>query len=674
MDLFSLVATLGLDTSGFTSGIGAAKGIFGDFTSAITSGLKMAGDATVDFMKDVVQTGMGFDKQMSAVQAVLGREEGTVENMTRLREFALDQAKDSIFTAEETAQAYYYMGMAGWKAEEMLDGLPGVLALAAASGEDLARTSDIVTDYITAFGLKAEDVSEFVDVLAKTATDSNTDVYKMGETFKYVASLAGAAGQDYKDFAVAIGLMANRGTKGSQAGTSLRSIMSRLATDTGNARTTLEKLGVQVFDTSGNMRDFGDITNEARAAWKGLNDEQSLSYAKSIGGQYGMTGWLNIMNATQEEADELAKSFDNATGAAEDMANTRLDNLWGDLQRFNSSLNVLKQSIFDDVKGPLRDVVQFATKALDRIKAAVDRWGLEGGFKQLAVEIENAGTYLEPIFTSLGQAAAPLVDTLINTIMPRLGEAGAKIAGGLLQGFGDTLAGSTNTNSSLIGTILGGVGYSLNIVETIANWFKEGGSQGAAAAREELAASFDPTNPEYTPPDIFAWLNTGGDPTMIPDSITSALNDASDGIATAATDKIDDKGLATGKVLGAEIQRGLNSRSYSVNVKANVQYPSTTVRRHASATNVGHILNGAQVFGIDSAGVPQIGGDAGQEAVVGTSALQRMIREAVRAGNGRGANYTINIYQQPGQSEQELVRTIQRLLIQAEREGGVAAR
>ena len=269
MDLFSLKAILELDSNPFVKGLKSA----GDLMVAFASGV-------ANFGKDVVKTGMGFDQQMSAVQAVLGKTEGTMENMERLREFGLDQARTSIFTAEDTAKAYYYMGMAGWKTEQMLAGLPGVMNLAAASGEDLARVSDIVTDSITAFGLSADDVTDYVNILAQTATNSNTDVARMGETFKYVAPVAGALGFSVEDVALSIGLLASAGIKGSQAGTTLRNIFTRIATNAGATSKSLgaldiltAKLGVRFYDAAGNARDWGDVLTELRTAWKGMGEE-----------------------------------------------------------------------------------------------------------------------------------------------------------------------------------------------------------------------------------------------------------------------------------------------------------------------------------------------------------------------------------------------------------------
>ena len=201
MDLFTLSASLGLDITNFEGGINIARRLLLQFAGAV-----------VDFGQDVVETGMGFDKQMSAVQAVMGLTENTAENlatMNELREFALEQARDSIFTSEEAATAYYYMGMAGWRAEQMVAGLPGVMALAAASGEDLKMTSDMVTDSLTAFGLGAGQAAHFADVLAVTATNANTDVARMQQTFKNLAPIAGALGYSIEDVALSVGLIAN---------------------------------------------------------------------------------------------------------------------------------------------------------------------------------------------------------------------------------------------------------------------------------------------------------------------------------------------------------------------------------------------------------------------------------------------------------------------------------
>lgn len=479
MDLFTLSATLGLDVSSFTSGLSAAEGALGAFGGvggAVAKGalnlastvLPKIGGMVLDFGKDVFKTGMETEKSYAAVRAVLGEMEGTETNMQRLRELGLEQARNSIFTAKETGDAYYYMGMAGWKTEQMLAGLPGVMALAAASGEDLGRVSDIVTDSITAFGLTADDVSWYVDILAQTATNANTDVRRMGETFKYIAPIAGSLGADVDDVALSIGLLASAGIKGSMAGTSLRNIFTRLSTNAGQTNKDLgaltiltEKLGVAFWDSSGKMRDWTTIVKEARESWKGLSQEQQVYYAKQIGSQRGMAAWMTLMNATDEEIQKLEKSYENAGGAAQKMADVRLDSLEGDLVRLNSAFDVLKVSIFDDIEGPARELVQWATEALNRITDAVNENGLAGGIKQVAVELKKAGDDLAPIFESIGEMFAPAVSSLISSltedgsaIMESARKLGAALAKGALDGAAGELIGGNSKTGQIVGGIM----------------------------------------------------------------------------------------------------------------------------------------------------------------------------------------------------------------------------
>lgn len=461
MDLFELSATLGLDTNPFTSALGGVKNM-------AMKALGEIADLAVDFGKDVLKTGMGFDKQMSAVQAVLGREEGTLENMNSLRAFALDQARDSIFTAEQTAEAYYYMGMAGWKTQEMLGGLPGIMALAAASGEDLGMVSDIVTDSLTAFGWEANRASEFADILAQAATNSNTDVKRMGETFKYIAPIAGSLGVEVEDVALSIGLLASQGIKGSMAGTALRNILVRLSTNAGQTNKDLgaltiltEKLGVQFWDSSGKMRDFSDIIREARVSWQGLTQEEQTYYAKQIGSQRGMAAWMALMNAAEEDVNQLAYAFANAEGAAQSMADVKLDNLWGDIQMFNSSLDVLKVALFDDVKSPLRDIVQYGTDALDRIRDAILEDGLIGGIRQLGTELRNFGKEYKDEFKALGEAIMPVLHEFINTVTPAFLDMATSLGSSFGSGVFEGLKASISDN--WLSFIFGDVGPGLGL-------------------------------------------------------------------------------------------------------------------------------------------------------------------------------------------------------------------
>lgn len=615
----------------------------------------MAGfaDAVVGFGKDVIQTGMGFDRQMSSVQAVLGSTEGTMENMERLRTFALKQARDSIFTAEQTGQAYYYMGMAGWKTEQMMAGLPGIMSLAAASGEDLGRVSDIVTDSITAFGLTADDVTGYVDVLAATVTNSNTDVQQLGNAFKYAGSVAGGLGADVDDVALSLGLMANAGVKSSQAGTSMRSMFTRLANDTSDARKTMEKLGTTIFDSEGNMRDWGDIITEARAGWKGLTQEQQAQYATTIAGQRGMTGFMAIMNATDEEFIKLERSIAEANGTAQEMADVKLDNLWGDTVRFNSALDILKVAIYDDVKGPMRELVQYGTGALNRITTVINEQGLAGGIRQLGFEITGFSKKLAPVLESLGAALAPLVTSLIKNVAPGLKDSaitlGKSLAAGMAEGFGDTPIGRLFGFSGGDHSVGSLTSMSLATPEpTGAVTMEVGGIEVSAA---DIQAAIDAAQPSAN-----GYMVTIGDIEMSIDNAedlkqelggTTGTEVGSE-IATeigSEVSSVDSSGLSTalgtagptaGAAIASDIQSSLSATSFIINVAANVLgLPSggggggDQTEHHAKSMYGGTILRGATLFGMNAKGQPMVGGEVGPEAIVGVNSLHNMIQSSV---------------------------------------------
>lgn len=265
----------------------------------------------------ITAVSVDFEKSMANVQAISG---ATTVDMEKLSAKAREMGKATVYSASESADALGYMALAGWKTDDMLEGLPGILNLAAAGNTDLAQTSDIVTDGLTAFGMAAKDSTRFADVMAATMSNSNTTVEMLGESFKYVAPLAGTLGQSIEDTSLALGLMANAGIKSSQAGTSLRQMLSRLSTNTGDARTNLEALGVQVFNSDGTMRSLKDIILETQNAFKGLSEAQQTELAKSIAGQTGMSGFLALVNATKEDTNKLAKAIDNSSGSAQNMA------------------------------------------------------------------------------------------------------------------------------------------------------------------------------------------------------------------------------------------------------------------------------------------------------------------------------------------------------------------
>lgn len=325
-----------------------------------------------EFGKSVVQSGIDFSSSLSNVQALSG---ATTEEMTQLEESARKLGSSTIYSATDVSDAFGYMALAGWDAEEMMQGVDGVLNLAAASNMDLAQASDIVTDYLTAFGLEAKDAGGFVDQMAYAMSNSNTDVAQLGEAYKNVAATASSLGYSVEDTTAVLMTMADAGVKGGEAGTGLSAIMTRLATDTKSCASDLEEYGVHVYDAEGNMNDLGSILEGCRGVWNDLSTEEQAAMAKSIAGQSHYSQFATIMAGLQEGADGASSSFrENANAleevksasqegksAAEDMANTMQDNLGGDLANLTSAIDEFKLKIFDGIENPMRDIVQFIT-------------------------------------------------------------------------------------------------------------------------------------------------------------------------------------------------------------------------------------------------------------------------------------------------------------------------
>ena len=321
--------------------------------SAVVGGIGVAG----------LKTAADFEEAMSSVKAISG---ATGDDFQKLKEKAEYMGATTKFTATESANAMYYMALAGWKTQDMLDGLEGIMYLAAASGEDLAMVSDIVTDGLTALGYAADQSTHYADVFAKTVTNSNSTVETLGEAMKYVGPIAGALNISVEDTATALGLMANAGVKSSQAGTSLRGILQRLATNTSGARDEMESLGVKIFDQNGKMRDFGDIMNDARIKLSKLTDQQKTSLAKTVAGTTAMSGFLAIVNSSDADFEKLTNAINDCDGAAKKMSEIMIDNAKGQLTIIKSQLEgiaiQLSQYVFPFIKSILSLIQTLLTK------------------------------------------------------------------------------------------------------------------------------------------------------------------------------------------------------------------------------------------------------------------------------------------------------------------------
>lgn len=337
--------------------------------------------------------GASFESQMSTVQAI---SQASESEMARLKALAKQMGIETKFSATEAGQGLEYMAMAGWDVDSMLAGLPGIMNLAAASEEDLGQVSDIVTDAMTAFNLEASRSAEFADVLAQASARSNTDVAMMGQTFKYVAPVAGALGFSIQDTATAIGLMANAGIKGEQAGTSLRAIFSRIVKPTAEVASAMERIGLSVTNSDGSMRSLDEILRDLRAGFSGLSESERASTAASLAGQEAMSGMLALVNASDEDYEKLSDSIYHAKGAAEEMAGVRMDNLKGDVTLLKSSAEGAGIAIYEGLSEPLREGVQTGTEWLNSFTESV-----EENLPTIRREVKSAGSvlmgFVEPV-------------------------------------------------------------------------------------------------------------------------------------------------------------------------------------------------------------------------------------------------------------------------------------
>ena len=359
------------------------------------AGKKMMGVTTVIGGVGVaaVKTAADFDSAMSQVAAVSG---ATGKDFDALRSKAREMGSKTKFSATEAAEAMNYMAMAGWKTEDMLGGIEGVMNLAAASGEDLATTSDIVTDALTAFGLSAKDSGHFADILAAASSNANTNVSMMGETFKYCAPIAGALGFSAEDTAKAIGLMANAGIKSSQAGTALRTIMNNLAGDVKISGKAIGDVTIATTNADGSMRDLSDILADCRSAFGNLTESEKAQAAESLVGKNAMSGFLALMNAGEGDIEKLSSAIDNCDGSAEKMAMTMQDNLAGQLTILKSQLQELAISFGDILMPAIRSIVSKLQGFVDKLN------GMDEGTKRTIVTIALLVASIGPLLIIIG--------------------------------------------------------------------------------------------------------------------------------------------------------------------------------------------------------------------------------------------------------------------------------
>lgn len=336
----------------------------GDSITNAGKQISVASAAVTGLGVAAVKTAADFDSAMANVAAISG---ATGDDLQALRDKAREMGEKTKFSASEAADAMSYMAMAGWKTGDMLSGIEGIMNLAAASGEDLATTSDIVTDALTAFGLTAEDSAHFADILAAASSNANTNVSMMGETFKYCAPVAGALGYSAEDVAEAIGLMGNAGIKSTQAGTALRTMMTKLQGELKLSGEALGEVTIQTANADGSMRELSDILADCRTAFSKMSESEAAAAAETLVGKNAMSGFLALMNSAPGDIDKLRNAIENCDGSAEDMAAIMQDNLNGQLTILKSQLEELAISFGEMLMPVIRKVVTAVQGFVDKL-------------------------------------------------------------------------------------------------------------------------------------------------------------------------------------------------------------------------------------------------------------------------------------------------------------------
>lgn len=314
-----------------------------------------------------------FEAMMSQVKAISGATGQAFDDLTAK---AQEMGATTKFTATESAEAFNYMAMAGWKPQQMIDGISGIMSLAAASGEDLGTTSDIVTDAITAFGLTAGDAGHFADVLAQASANANTDVSMLGESFKYVAPVAGAMQYSIEDTSLALGLMASANVKGSMSGTALKTSIANMVKPTNDMAEAMDKYGISITDGEGNLKSLKGVIDNVRGSLGGLSRDEQTAVASTIFGKEAMAGMLAIVNASEEDYNKLSNAIYNANDAAEGMADTMLDNLKGSFTLMQSAIegteNAFGKRLSPYLRGIAGGITDMMPEITDGINAVMD--------------------------------------------------------------------------------------------------------------------------------------------------------------------------------------------------------------------------------------------------------------------------------------------------------------
>lgn len=511
-----VVVDTDLDSSGFEAGLSKLGSLASTGLKATTAAITAVGSGLLAMAGYAVKAGSDFEAAMSQVEAISGASSQTVKTasgemvngLDAITEKAKEMGATTKFSATESAEALNYMAMAGWDAQSMYEGLPGIMNLAAASGENLATTSDIVTDALTAFGMTASDSGHFADVLAQASASANTNVSLLGESFKYVAPLCGTLNYSAEDAAIALGLMANAGIKGSQAGTALKTALANLSAPTDKQAAMMDKLGISLQNSDGSMKSLREVMKDLRTSFKDLDEAEQTAAASTIFGKEAMSGMLNIINASDKDFDNLTAAIDDCGGAAEEMAAIMNDNLQGDLVILQSGIEGLGIAVYEKLQVPLRDCAQKGQEYIQQLTDAFNAGGFDGMVSQLGSIFADATSEIVAATPQVVSAAVSVIQSFISGLssaMPGITASAAEIGTELIVGILEIIPQALSFGSDFVINLAQGIEQQLPVIGT-----------AALNCVEELLTGITTNAPELLEAGISLLQN-------LADGITSAL-------------------------------------------------------------------------------------------------------------------------------------------------------
>lgn len=472
-----------------TSKIEAAKKKLENIGGKLTSGgmaLTAAGAGVLGAIGLPVKTAADFEATMSKVAAITG---ASASEMKELTDLARQLGRDTIFSASESGEAMTYLGMAGWKNEDIKAAMPALLDLATATG-DLATTADIISDDLTAFGMKASEAGKMADVFAAASMNANTNVSMMGHTFSYFGPVAGALGYSIQDAALATGILANASIKGERAGTQLRAIVSNLISPTNDAAKVMAEMGLEMTNADGTVKPFRQTLMELREKMGGLTKAQQSQYAESIAGKEAMAGLLTLVNASQEDWDKLTKAIDNSDGAAHRFSETSKNNLRGSLKELQSAAEELAIELgnallpdFTVLSKKVREATNWLSKfAKEHPRVVAGIMGMAAAFGALLVGLGGIGMFAGGIM-QLGAILMPVFGWI----------------GGALSGIGAIASGPVLL---AFAAVAGMIGFIAENWELFYSWIEPGLgmiSEGVGLLAEAFGEVFAAVSPLLPP-------------------------------------------------------------------------------------------------------------------------------------------------------------------------------